>query len=122
MHDHEKMHDMHDMSDMHDEDEMLDEGADTVEDIEKEEIESEIDSRTIAFSKVTFDQNWAPEVQLGEVAGVDTDDDGTIWVFHRGDRKMGTIILQTKTFFCYLSFRFHKKNGKRSKMVIKFNF
>ena len=28
--------------------------------------------------------NWTPKLDLGEVAGVDTDANGDVWVFHRG--------------------------------------
>jgi len=44
------------------------------------------DDLSIKFQSVEYDSSWTPNVQLGEVAGVDTDDDGTLWVFHRGDR------------------------------------
>ena len=44
------------------------------------------DDLSIKFQSVEYDSTWTPNVPLGEVAGVDTDDDGTLWVFHRGDR------------------------------------
>ena len=44
------------------------------------------DDLSIKFQSVEYDSSWEPNVPLGEVAGVDTDDDGTLWVFHRGDR------------------------------------
>ena len=51
------------------------------------EIESrDDDDLSIKFQSVEYDSSWTPNVPLGEVAGVDTDDDGTLWVFHRGDR------------------------------------
>ena len=44
------------------------------------------DDLSIKFQSVEYDSSWKPNVPLGEVAGVDTDDDGSLWVFHRGDR------------------------------------
>ena len=45
--------------------------------VEKDEINDELDQRTLDFTNVTFNATWAPDIDtLGEVAGIDTDDDG----------------------------------------------
>ena len=56
---------------------------DYMPEVENDEMREEIN---INFEAVAFDSTWSPSVKLGEVAGVDTDVDGTVWVFHRGDR------------------------------------
>ena len=67
------------------EDEFIDESeyqADHIDTID-EQIDNEISRK---FVNISEDGDWAPEIPLGEVAGVDTDTDGSLWVFHRADR------------------------------------
>ena len=64
-------------------------GSKTEEDIVDEEsenfdLEATVRLRQTEKFKSISSLNWKPQIEnLGEVAGVDTDNNGDIWVFHR---------------------------------------
>ena len=47
------------------------------------DLEGTVKARQIKNHSGVKSINWLPRIDLGEVAGVDTDEDGNIWVFHR---------------------------------------
>ena len=47
------------------------------------DLEGTVKARQIKNHKGVKSINWRPKIDLGEVAGVDTDEHGNIWVFHR---------------------------------------
>ena len=47
------------------------------------DLEGTVKARQIKNYNGVKSINWRPKIDLGEVAGVDTDEHGNIWVFHR---------------------------------------
>lgn len=60
--------------------------------------------KSASLLAVTPDSGWRAEADLGEVAGVDTDYDGTLWIFHRGEYTWGD-----ETFDIYTNIVTYKK-------------
>ena len=47
------------------------------------DLEGTVKARQIKNYNGVKSINWRPRIDLGEVTGVDTDENGNIWVFHR---------------------------------------
>ena len=54
------------------------------EEIKNYDLDKIIEDQLTARFKSVQSTNWKPQIALGEVAGVDTDKEGHVWIFHRG--------------------------------------